>query len=105
KDGLNRLCREGPRGDPLEAAIALMKRGDRLAAIARFEALRAGRHDAAATLLEGICRYELGDDAQALPLLLEARKEPALSSSADLFLGLISLRRGDGQDAERRFQA
>lgn len=100
---LDQLCRRQATQRAFEDAVALMDRGDRSGAIAAFEALRAREPDPAAALLEGICRYELGDDGGARALLLEAGRSPELSASAELFLGLIALREGEGAAAERRF--
>jgi Tfp pilus assembly protein PilF len=104
--GLERLCRDqGFGGDDAELAqaVALMDAGDRRGAVARFEALRQTRPHPGAALLEGICLYELGEDAPAEILFLEAKEEPELAASAELFLGLLALRRGDGRGAEERF--
>ena len=77
--------------DHFEAGLALMKRGDRAAAIAAFDAARALGADPGAALLEGICEYEEGRDRKAQPLLEQARADPKLAGTALLFLGLIAL--------------
>jgi tetratricopeptide (TPR) repeat protein len=105
RERLDELCRKQATQRAFDDAVALMDRGDRPGAIAAFEALRALEPDPAAALLEGICRYELGDDGRARALLLEAGQSPELSSSAELFLGLIALREGEGAAAERRFRS
>jgi tetratricopeptide (TPR) repeat protein len=75
-----------------EEGLAHMKRGDRAAAIAAFEAARALGPDPGAALLEGICEYEEGSDVKAQPLLEQARTDPTLAGTALFFLGLIALR-------------
>ncbi len=72
-------------------------------ALPLFAAARGRGNDRAIDLLEGISRYQLGEDARAVPLLESARADPALAESASFFLGLIALRRGDGDRASRLF--
>ena len=103
RGGLERACRLAAPEDPFSQAVALMDAGDRRGAVERFEALRSASHDRGAALLEGICLYELGDDERARALLLEASASSELAASAELFLGLIALRRGEGAEAEARF--
>jgi tetratricopeptide (TPR) repeat protein len=105
--GLEALCREGRRAaaeagvpsrqDDFDRGVELMQQGDRAGAIAAFEAWRALEPDAAAALLEGICRYELGDDRGARPLFEEARRAPKFAGTALFFLGLIAMH--DDEDA------
>jgi tetratricopeptide (TPR) repeat protein len=80
--------------------LRLMKAGDRRAAIDAFERARNGRDATSAALLEGICLYELGEDAAAAPLLRAAEADAAHEEQAGFFLGLIALRAGRSADAQ-----
>jgi len=99
------LCRRATAGDQFAEALRRMESGDRRGAIALLDRLRAAGPDPASALLEGICRYELQEDQEAVPLLREAERDPTLAPSAQLFLGLISLRQGEGEQAARSFEA
>lgn len=106
REGLERSCRHLEALDEeaaFERAVALMEGGDRSGAVEGFEALRRGRVNRGAALLEGICLYELGDDTRAQTVLLEAKEDPELAATAELFLGLLALRRGEGRNAEEHF--
>jgi hypothetical protein len=102
---LERACRAGPRSDPFEEGLARMDAGDLRGAIAGFRAARAQDDDPAIALLEGICHYELGEDAQAEPLLRAAEKAPESADVAQLYLGLVALRAGSGSRAAALFDA
>lgn len=80
--------------------LRLMHAGDRRAAITAFERARRGPDATSAALLEGICLYELGDDAAATPLLRVAEADAAHRENAGFFLGLIALRAGRSADAQ-----
>lgn len=95
---LRRLC-AAPAGDPLQVAVARMDAGDLRGAVAALRAARAREPDPAATLLEGICHYELGDDAAAEPLLRAAERSPPDADVARLYLGLVALRQGSAARA------
>src|SRR5438128_9681428 len=99
------LCRRANAGEEFEEALRRMESGDRRGALALFERIRAAGPDPASALLEGICRYELQEDEEAVPLLRDAERDPALAPSAQLFLGLVSLRKGGGEEAARSFEA
>src|SRR4029078_9850535 len=60
-------------------------------------------NDHAVDLLEGIARYQLGQDTLAVPLFEPARVDPGMAETASFLLGLIALRRGDGDRASRLF--
>jgi hypothetical protein len=81
-----------------------MDAGDLRGAVEAFEATRAALPSASAALLEGICQYELGAEAKARPLLLEAERDAALAASAEFYLGLLALGDGDAQEAASRFE-
>ena len=99
------LCRRASAGEQFAEAVRRMESGDRRSAIALFEEVRAMGPDPASALLEGICRYELEEDEEAMPLLREAERDSTLAPSARLFLGLIALRRGGGEEAAVDFEA
>jgi tetratricopeptide (TPR) repeat protein len=83
-----------------------MEKGDYSGALQALRASHAGRPPpAAASLLEGICLYELGDDDAAEPLLRAAEAAPAHRDAARLYLGLVRLRAGDAGDAAALFEA
>ena len=103
--GLLALCRRSAEGNAFAEALRRMESGDRRGAIALFEQIRALGPDPASALLQGICHYELEEDQEAVPLLREAERDPSLAPSAQLFLGLVSLRQGGGEAAARSFEA
>ena len=99
------LCRRATAGEQFGEALRRMESGDRRGAITLFERIRAAGPDPASALLEGICQYELQEDEEAVPLLREAERDPTLAPSAQLFLGLVSLRQGGGEEAARSFES
>lgn len=103
RDGFLAACAQASPDAWLKEGRRLMDRGDRDAAIAVFERLRKGSRNPGAALLEGICRYEQGDDGAARPLLDEAATERRLAARASYFLGLVELREGAGSAATVRF--
>lgn len=103
REGFLAACAQASPGAWLREGRRLMDRGDRDAAIAVFERLRKGSRNPEAALLEGICRYEQGDDGAARALLDEAAAQPRLKARASYFLGLIDLRDGAGPAATARF--
>jgi tetratricopeptide (TPR) repeat protein len=103
---LARLCARGSPPDPFTEGVAHMDRGDYSRALQAFRASHGARPPpAAAALLEGICLYELGEDAAAEPLLRAAETAPAHRDAARLYLGLVRLRAGDAGDAAALFEA
>ena len=103
--GLASSCRGPARAsDPFQEGLRLMESGDRRGAVAAFRAARTARPSPSAALLEGICLYELGDDAAALPPLREAERDPAHREAASFFLGLVALRAGQGERAASLFE-
>lgn len=91
--------------DALSAGIALLDSQRYAEAVPYFRSARAAGGGLAAALLEGICQYELGDDARAAPLLQSARAKPDLRDSAELFLGLVELRQGRPASAASHFDS
>jgi hypothetical protein len=106
---LSAVCAErAKRGarveDPFLDGVSRMEAGDCRGAAALFAQARARAEDASAALLEGICRYDLGEDA-AERLLVTAESAPEHRDTARLYLGLLALRRGATTDAAARFES
>lgn len=100
RGALARLCEEGPRSDAFARGVALLDGGDARGALAALHATHpAGAPTPAVALLEGICHYDLGEDALAEPLLRLAETSPAHRDAARLHLGLLRLRAGDASEA------
>ncbi len=102
---LSRVCGEAQARLDFEAGLERFKAGDCHAALPRMQAARSGTETTAAALLEGICDYELGDDASAITALEAAHAMPELQGTADLYLGLVALRRGDDPHAAQKLHA
>ncbi len=98
------LCRQAT-ADPFQQGRRLMDEGDWRAAAARFAEARAAGPDSSASLLEGICRYQLGEDQEATRLLREAERDPGHRDSARFFLGLLALRSGERSRAAALFES
>jgi hypothetical protein len=97
RGALARLCDEGPA---FAKGVALLDAGDPRRALDAFRATHpAGAPTPAVALLEGICHYDLGEDALAEPLLRLAETSPAQRDAARLHLGLLRLRAGDASEA------
>jgi hypothetical protein len=88
------LCARAQREALFAEGLRSMDAGAHRAAAEVFARLRAEAPDPGAALLEGICRYELGEDAAARVLLQEASRAPQHEGAASLFLGLLALREG-----------
>lgn len=101
---LRGLC-QAERRDPAREALARMDAGDVRGAAALLHAARARDADPQLALLEGICRYELGDGAAAEPLLRVAERSPDDADLARLYLGLVALRDGETARAAALFDA
>ncbi|ABC80278.1 hypothetical protein [Anaeromyxobacter dehalogenans] len=103
---LTKLCAAGPAAaDPFEEGLRLLDAGETRRAAEAFAAARAAGAGESAALLEGICRYDLGEDDAARPLLREAERVPAHRELARLYLGLVALRAGEGSQAASLFEA
>jgi tetratricopeptide (TPR) repeat protein len=87
-----------PAEDTFARGMRLMRSGDRRGAVVAFESARAAG-DPSATLMEGICLYELGEDGRADPLLAEAAEVPEHRETAEFFRGLVALRTGRSGEA------
>ena len=98
---LESVCAAG--NDPFQAGVDALDAGHPAEALTALASARGRGNDRAVDLLEGIARYQLGQDGEAIPRLESARSDPALAESASFFLGLIALRRGDGDRASRLF--
>ena len=99
--GLEAVC--APVVDPVQTAADALEARDSEGALRALARARGHGNDRAVDLLEGIAHYQLGQDTSAVPLLESARSDPAMAESASFFLGLIALRRGDGDRASRLF--
>ena len=102
---LRRYCSAAPPANAFQDGLAKMDAGDLRGAIADFGAARAHGDDPSIALLEGICHYELGEDAAAEPLLDAARASPEDADLANLYLGLLALREGSASKAATLFDA
>lgn len=103
---LARLCAESASHEDLfEKGVRRMDDGDLRGAVAAFRDARAAGPDPSAALLEGICHYELGEDAEAEALLAQAERAPAHREEAAFYRGLVALRAGDGSGAVRLFES
>jgi tetratricopeptide (TPR) repeat protein len=104
---LRALCAQPPgeQADPFRRGLDLMDRGELKEAAAAFRKAQEDQRDASAALLEGVCRYRLGDDAAALAALRLAEEAPEVQDSARFYLGLIALREGDSATAAPLFDA
>jgi len=89
--------------DRFTLAVSRMDAGETGAAADLFEQIYDADRDAAAALLGGICRYELGQPDAARRLLTAATADPTHRHSADFFLGLLALDGGRREDAFRLF--
>lgn len=104
------LCRAGPWPreapvDPVREAIRLLDAGKYREAAELLHGSRQGPPTSDAALVEGICRYELGEDVEAARLLREAESDPAHRETARLYLGLVALRGGAAREAAALFNA
>lgn len=109
REELAALCREGaarplPR-DPEAEAIRLLDAGRYREAAELLRLARRQRRSSDTALLEGICRYELGDDGEAARLLREAELDATHRETARLYLGLLALRGGSATEAAALFDA
>ncbi|BDG10044.1 tetratricopeptide repeat protein [Anaeromyxobacter paludicola] len=106
RTALDALCHDGPPAPAaFQQGLGLMQAGDVRGAIPRLQQARAAGPDPSAALLEGICHYELGEDAAARPLLREAESAPEHRDLARYYLGLVALREGASDEAARLFDA
>ncbi len=107
RKALRELCLSGDRAapSPFRRGLELMERGELRGAVVEFRQAQSPIPDGSAALLEGVCLYRLGDDAEAAPALRTAEADPAVRDSARFYLGLIALRRGDSSTAAPIFDA
>jgi tetratricopeptide (TPR) repeat protein len=97
---LSQLCSESSH-DAFQRGVSRMDAGDLRGAIAALREARAQGPEPSAALVEGVCHYELGEDAEARAALREAATASAHRQAADFYLGLIALREGEGGEAAR----
>jgi tetratricopeptide (TPR) repeat protein len=105
REALERLCRTPLPPDPFREGVRLMDAGEYRAAAEAFRGARGGDAAPSAALLEGICRYELGDDDEAGALFREAAAYPPHREEARLYLGLVALRGGAAAEAGALFES
>ena len=105
REALVRLCRLPPPPDPFREGVRLMDAGEYRAAAEAFRSARPGDAAPSAALLEGICRFELGDDDEARALFQEAAAYPPHREEARLYLGLVALRGGAAAEATALFES
>lgn len=108
QEALAAHCREGARRlphDPEAEAIRLLDAGKYREAAALLREVRRAHPTTDTALLEGICRYELGEDAEAARLLREAETDAAHRETARLYLGLLALRGGAATEAASLFDS
>jgi hypothetical protein len=104
RHALGALCTQvQTRADPFRAGLAQMEAHQWQAAAASFRQARRSSGDPSAALLEGICDYQLGDDAAAEPLLRLAEARPEHQDLARFYLGLVALRAGAAPRAAALF--
>ena len=87
-DPSNEIARRGLDALCFEEGRKLLDAGDARGAAEKLQ----GGQGRPAKLLEGIARYEIGDDDAARPLLEDAANDAQLASAARLYLGLVALR-------------
>ena len=100
---LQRLCGQDQAARAFDEGLEHFKRNECPAALVSFQAARGSARLPAALLLEGICRFSMGEDAPAIAALTEARADASIQPTADLYLGLIALRAGDRKGAALTF--
>jgi hypothetical protein len=105
REALARLCRDGSASaDPFAEGQRRMDAGDLRGAAEAFHRGRAAG-DRSAALLEGVCRYRLGDDAAADAALRDAEQAEEHQDLARFYLGLIALRGGEASRAAELFDS
>jgi tetratricopeptide (TPR) repeat protein len=98
RTALDSLCSAQTRDREFTRGLELFRAGRYRDALEPLEAARA-RGNLAAALLAGICHYRAGEDAAAATAFREAEQDPEARASAQLFLGLLALRRGRPAEA------
>lgn len=105
REALRRLCETPPAADPFREGIRRMDAREYRAAAEAFHEARAGDAGPSAELLEGICRFEIGEDESARSLFEEAAAYPPHRDEARLYLGLLALRAGAAAEAGVLFRS
>lgn len=105
REALRRICEAPPAPDPFREGIQRMDAGEYGAAAQAFHEVRGGDAAPSAELLEGICRFELGEDEAARLLFEEAAAYPPHRDEARLYLGLLALRAGAAAEAGALFHS
>lgn len=105
REALRRLCSAARAPDLFVDGIRKMDAGKYEAAAESFREARNGMARSSAELLEGICRFELGEDDAARLLFEQASTYPPHRDEARLYLGLLALRAGAAAEAGALFQS
>ncbi|HYD41042.1 MAG TPA: hypothetical protein VEB43_09430 [Anaeromyxobacter sp.] len=101
---LEELCAARRSDGAFTRGLERVRAGDCRGALpALDEARTAG--DPAASLLAGVCRYQLGEDDAAAEALREAADDEETRASAELYLGLLALRGGRPGEASPLFRS
>jgi hypothetical protein len=98
------LCRRSRAARRFEEGLDRMQARAWAGAATAFAEARAGGAGAAAALLEGVARFELGEDDLAAVALAEAALDPRLRDAARLHQGLLALRKGSPARAVEAFE-
>lgn len=107
RQALRSLCAEGGQSDAQDAFTEGQRRmsaGDLKVAAESFAVARRSG-DRSAALLEGVCRYRLGEDAAAEAAFKDAEGAPEHQELAQFYLGLLALRAGRSAQAASLFDA
>ncbi len=105
REALRGLCSAPAPEDPYREGLRQMDDRDWRGAAAAFQAARTGEAGPSAALLEGICRYEIGDEDVAAALFREAAAYPPHREEAQFYLGLLALRSGSSSEAAALFES
>ena len=84
--------------------LALMQGGDYRGAAEQFDAELRSAPDPAASLLAGVCRYQIGDLKGAEALLRQAEADPAHTALARYYLGLVAVSENRFREASTLFE-
>jgi tetratricopeptide (TPR) repeat protein len=105
--GLESVCAaQSASGDEaLARALELLDAGEPEAALKVLAAEPGTAGNPAAALLEGLARLALGEDEAAVEALRAAHEAPGTAPAAALYLGILSLRRGEVREAEGLLEA
>jgi tetratricopeptide (TPR) repeat protein len=100
--GLEAVCTPPPtpEEDALARALALLDAGEPQAALEVLAATPGAADSPTVALLEGLARLALGEEEAATEALRVAKESSGTAPAAALYLGILSLRRGEAREAE-----